>query len=102
MQSYTAKSSAARAAKKAGIENPVFEKMDNGRWVYKVPAPAKAGSRVKKHFSETDSPCAVVWEICSQKWGEARKDIIQACVDAGVTLGTARTQYQAYKRALGA
>lgn len=53
--------------------------------------------------SSVDGPVATVWAIASEMRAEdpgvARKDILNACLEAGVTFGTARTQYQAWKNA---
>lgn len=44
--------------------------------------------------STIQKPCSVVWDIAIKMDGARRKDVIQACVDAGVSYYTARTQYQ--------
>lgn len=54
----------------------------------------------KKHHSEIESPCRVVWEIAESMPGARRKDVLEACVKAGIAYNTARTQYQRYTTAL--
>lgn len=49
-----------------------------------------------KKESTASNPCKMVWEIAEKMQGSKRKDIIQACVDAGIAYNTARTQYQRY------
>lgn len=46
------------------------------------------------HKSTVDRPCGRVWDIADSMPGAKRKDILQACVDAGIAYYTARTQYQ--------
>lgn len=46
--------------------------------------------------SAVKNPVKTVWDIADKMWGERRKDIIAACVNAGIAYNTARTQYQAY------
>ncbi len=50
----------------------------------------------EKAKSEIKNPVKAVWEIADKMWGQRRKDIIAACVEAGIAYNTARTQYQAY------
>lgn len=53
-----------------------------------------------KNASTGKSPCLRVWEIAEQMKGKTRKEVIAACVAAGITYYTARTQYQHYITAL--
>lgn len=53
-------------------------------------------AKVKPKSSLRDNPCKAVWEIADNMKGEKRKDIIAACVSAGIAYNTARTQYQRY------
>lgn len=46
--------------------------------------------------SKVPNPCLFVWETCIAMQGARRRDVIAACVAAGVSYGTARTQYQAW------
>ena len=52
------------------------------------------------HKSTIGSPCRIVWDIAEEMVGAKRKDIIAACVEAGIAFYTARTQYQKYTEAL--
>lgn len=54
--------------------------------------------------SAIESPCQFVWQMCEdmklgQTDGARRKDVLQACTDAGVAFYTARTQIQLWKKA---
>lgn len=49
--------------------------------------------------STCKDPVAKVWEIAASMPGAQRKDVIVACVLAGVATSTAHTQYQAWKAA---
>lgn len=106
-QSYATKSTAKRAAKRAGIETYLLEKTEDGRWYYKrpevgdnaYPQSKENGSAVvdeksKRERSTVESPCAIVWSLVDEMKGERRKDIIAAAVAKGVHPGTARVQAQ--------
>jgi len=58
-------------------------------------------SRVAGEHSTTESPCEVVKQKIIEMKGASRKEVIRACIDAGVAKGTARTQYQRHYRVLG-
>lgn len=49
--------------------------------------------------STCESPVAKVWEIASSMKDASRKDVVTACVLAGVATSTANTQYQAWFKA---
>lgn len=51
-----------------------------------------------KH-QESPGPVAIVRRICNELAGHPRRDIIEACVRAGVKWSTAATQYQKWKSA---
>ena len=58
------------------------------------------------HVSAIASPCAMVWEIAGSMLAAnpetRRKDILAACEERGIAFYTARTQYQAYRKASAA
>jgi DNA-directed RNA polymerase subunit M/transcription elongation factor TFIIS len=56
----------------------------------------------KRNKSEVSKPCNLVWDIADKMEGAKRKDVIEACVKAGVAFYTARTQYQLWKQATNA
>jgi hypothetical protein len=70
-----------------------------------APAPVKTGPgrpkadipQVKK--STAEKPVQIVWRLCEEMKGASRSEVVKACVAAGVATGTARTQYQAWKKA---
>lgn len=116
MKTYTAKSSAHRAAKQAGLTKDQYEIIEiDGQFGYRLleedpsvmepvqeePAaevkPAKAKLEVK-HHSEIPRPTKTVWHIADQMHAEnpnvRRKDVIAECVRRGIAYYTARTQYQ--------
>jgi len=51
----------------------------------------------KLNKSTANRPCTLVWEIADAMPGAKRKEVIEACVKAGVAYYTARTQYQQWK-----
>lgn len=53
-----------------------------------------------KRASTCKRPTLRVWDIADEMKGSRRKDIITACVEAGVAYNTARTQYQLWYSSL--
>lgn len=85
------------------------------RWDYDEPDPETAAPeeptvntlKANRDQSIVDKPVKRVHEIASQMYQQAldeqkpeprRKDVMQACVDAGIAYYTARTQYQVWYR----
>lgn len=89
-KTYAAKSSVTRAMKAQGVtpEQYTIEKNAEGFYA-KMVAAKKEGSAKPRNGN-----CAKVWEIADSMAGARRKDVVSACVEAGVALGTAKTQYQ--------
>lgn len=54
-----------------------------------------------KYFNSSTigSPCKAVWDMAGDMPGARRKEVIAACVKAGIAFYTARTQYQQWKTA---
>lgn len=86
----------------AGDPIPVEELKKN-----EAPAKEKKEQKVRNQ-SEVVGPCSLTWEIAirmheaAKEAGEAapsRKQVLEACVEEGVTYNTARTQYQAWFKA---
>lgn len=139
MKTYTTKSNAKRAAKKANGDLTCigFDQNKEGEWYwYKVYAcplcggdqayqtwfaedascechacgkvwsvetrkeikQSSNGSIPKLNKSEIERPCDRVWAIADEMKGSRRKDVIAACVAAGIAYNTARTQYQQWKQ----
>jgi hypothetical protein len=46
------------------------------------------------HESVIERPCKQVWHIADAMPGAKRKEVLEACVKAGIAYYTARTQYQ--------
>lgn len=63
-------------------------------------APAKAAKNVKatspiaRNKSSVEHPVVFVWDLCNSMLESRRKDVIEAAVQKGVNVYTARTQYQ--------
>lgn len=116
MKAYSAKSSAIRAAKKVyGGEwesKANVQANEDGGWVIienkPKPAPKMATSgdalanklSLGWKLSTTEKPTKKVWSIAESMPGASRKEVVQACIDAGIGAGTARTQYQAWFSAM--
>lgn len=123
MKTYSSKANAKRAAKNAGMDlNIIAITERQGYWVIEqaaqpelLPEPQilvsvkevcgynpqallgykKQAKQILKE-SSINNPVKTVWRIADELWGQKRKDIIAACVDAGIAYNTARTQYQAF------
>ena len=91
-KAYAAKSSVTRALKQQNIDpaKVVINQDGSGQWyAYWKQEEKKEGSKKPRNGN-----CARVWELADQMKGARRKDVIAACVEAGVPLGTSKTQYQ--------
>lgn len=98
---YAHKPSAAKAAKKAGLDNFVivargerYELRDLDRPLYNNAAREK---------SAVEGAVGIVWDLCAEMipTGARRREIVEKAVALGVALNTARTQYQYYRKAAG-
>ena len=58
-----------------------------------------AGKRARSEYGKGASKR--VWAIADSLPGSARKDVIAACLAEGINVGTAKTQYQHWKKATG-
>jgi hypothetical protein len=67
-------------AKVAELESQLAEKQTHILWTSKV-----------------QKPVALVREIFCRMYGSQRKDVIAACINAGIAANTAKTQYQILK-----
>lgn len=112
MKLYAVKSSAVRAARKAGLDEGCYEITEqDGKWGFReidadtpdqedAAAPEQESPTVAEphNASIVESPVKRVWEIADSMPDARRKDVIAACVDQGVAFYTARTQYQKWKQ----
>lgn len=98
---YANKGLASAAAKRAGIENFRVEPKNDKFELINLDTPLYNADMRER--STVKGAVGIVWDIAAEylKAGKARKDIIAACVEAGVNINTARTQYQAYRKAAG-
>jgi hypothetical protein len=100
---YASKSTAKRGAQRHGIANPKLIALPDGKVeVRDMDRPLYNWAVREK--SEVKGAVAIVWDIAKAAYdaGDARrKDIIAACVEAGVALNTAKTQLQHYRAAAG-
>lgn len=115
-KTYTNKSNAARAAKKAngGTLEGLRLEGTAGAWHYAadVPAtpvePAKPAKKEKAprtsqapadriRVSQIERPTKRVWHIADAMPEASRKEVLEACRKEGIAFYTARTQYQLWK-----
>lgn len=99
-KTFAAKSSVVRAIKAAG-GNPDAYTIDfdgNGKYTAVLKAdPKKVTPHQHQHATDKkprNGNCTKVWEIADALVGAKRKDVVAACVLAGIPEGTAKTQYQ--------
>lgn len=96
---YSNKSNADRAGKaKFGANNYTVNEVEGEGWEVKYLAPAEEyqtiGGIPVTHESVIHRPCKQVWHIADAMPGAKRKEVLEACVKAGIAYYTARTQYQ--------
>ena len=82
---------------RAGLEPAVAEALFAKAHHTGVYRPSGKGSSIPYLAKSTcDSPVAKVWELAAAMKGLPRKEVITACVLAGVATSTAHTQYQSF------
>ena len=99
-KTYATKATATRGAKRLELTKfdivPAgdrFELRDLSRPLY------DASKRVR---SKIDSPVRTVWDICIEFGMDMpRKDILAKAIEAGVSVNTAKSQYQSWRKAAG-
>lgn len=99
MTTYTAKSSAVRAAKREMEKNSAIigysvAQLEDGKWVADLQMAPLGDVIMGQRFSTVERPCDLVHGIARKMADSSRKEVIAACVAAGVAYNTARTQYQ--------
>lgn len=97
-KTYAAKSSVTRALKAAGlkIEDYSIVAVEDG---FQGQLTAKAPAKKEKVGGEKqprNGACKKVWDMADSMAGAKRSEVVSACVEAGINLGTAKTQYQAW------
>lgn len=99
---YKTKASAKRAGKAALAKAPKGSELvtseAKGGFSFMINEPSKKDDGILR-VSAMSGACSLVWDIAEKMEGEKRKDIIAACVEAGIAYYTARTQYQKYSEA---
>ena len=103
-KTYAAKSSVTRAMKQQGVAAD--------QYTIEMNADGKFYAVMKDHFDTVteaehashrgedkakkprNGNCAKVWEMADKMVGSKRSEVIAACVEAGINLGTSKTQYQ--------
>lgn len=97
---YSSKQTAARGAKRHRIKRPEFIELHDGRIVVREKGVAlhDASQRIK---SDVENPVKLVWDLCFKHPKAKRRDIVTKAIEAGVSLNTAKTQYQYWRKASG-
>jgi len=93
-KTYAAKSSVTRALKAAGLNPELYtiEATDGGFFGQIIPVVTKKEATGEK--KPRNGNCKAVWDMAASMPGAKRKEVIDACVAAGINMGTAKTQYQ--------
>ena len=100
---YSTKSNARRGAEVRGIVNFEINPTEDGRYELKdLDRPLyNHDARTK---STVESPVSIVWDLCCKmgaKAKDSRKEIISKAVEMGVSLNTAKSQYQSWRKSAG-
>ena len=101
-KTYSSKSNAARAAKKAGLNESQYSIVLKGKrfQLRDLTTPLYNGSLRER--STAKSPCLIVWDLCFEMGANVkRKELLARAVELGVNESTAKTQYQAWRKAEG-
>ena len=77
------------AKKKRKKQTPARKKAKTARGKKKTTTKGRSGAPTK-----ASGPVARVWQLASSMPRAKRKDVVAACVNAGVNIHTAKTQYQ--------
>lgn len=97
---YADKASAVRGGKRKGIRYPEYIDLHDGRVAVRKKGSAlhDASQRIK---SEVKNPVKLVWDLCFSQPKAKRRDIVNAAIEKGVSMNTAKTQYQYWRKAAG-
>ena len=98
---YADKKGAQKAAKRRGIKHPEYFTLHDGRVAVREKGSAlhDASQRIK---SDIESPVKFVWDLCFKMGAKAkRRDIVSKAIEAGVSVNTAKSQYQYWRKASG-
>jgi len=97
---YANKASASKAAKRKAIKHPEFIELHDGRVAVREKGSAlhDASQRIK---SEVKNPVKYVWDLCFKQPKAKRRDIVSKAIEAGVSMNTAKSQYQYWRKASG-
>ncbi len=97
---YADKKGAAKAAKRMKLKHPEYVELANGRVAVRESGTAlhDASQRIK---SDIKSPVKFVWDLCFDHPKAKRRDIVEMAIKAGVSLNTAKSQYQYWRKATG-
>lgn len=97
---YSSKQGAAKAAKRRGLKKPEFVPLPDGRVAVREKGSAlhDASQRIK---SEVQNPVKLVWDLCFKHPKAKRRDIVNRAIEAGVSVNTAKSQYQYWRKASG-
>lgn len=97
VQTYTNAKNAKRAGdKKFGVDGYKIETTEDNKFVIvqnKV-KPTTIQGLPYVQFSTIERPCKRVWHIADSMPKASRKEVLKACIDAGIAFYTSRTQYQ--------
>lgn len=98
---YANQASATKAARRSGIKKPEFVTLTDGKVLLRDTKGDPLHNAELRVRSVIQNPVKVVWDLCFKHPKAKRRDIVTMAIEAGVSLNTAKTQYQYWRRASG-
>lgn len=98
---YTNEETAARAIKRNKLKHPLTTKLANGKVVVREHKGDPLHDASKRIKSVIEDPVKYVWDLCFKHPTMKRRDIVTKAIEAGVSVNTAKTQYQYWRKASG-
>lgn len=97
---YTTEASAKRAAKR--LKKPAIIKLADETLLVRETKGDPLHNSELRVKSSVKSPVKLVWDLCFKHPKAKRRDIVTMAIEAGVSLNTAKTQYQYWRKASSA
>lgn len=94
---YTTEASAKRAAKR--LKKPTIIKLEDDKMLVRETKGDPLHNAELRVKSSVSNPVKLVWDLCFKHPKAKRRDIVTMAIEAGVSLNTAKTQYQYWRTA---
>lgn len=96
---YSTQASANRAAKR--LKKPTIIKLADDKLIVRETKGDPLHNADQRVKSAIEHPVKMVWDLCFKHPKAKRRDIVTMAIEAGVSLNTAKTQYQYWRKASG-